>query len=216
MSLDIEAGVKQIEDAGIFLGSDRRYFFLGYSQLVQLLEQGLQPSDTVLDIGCGCLRGGLWTIRLLDPACYYGIEPNRAMLDAGIKAFVDKELMNFKKPSFSYNDDFDFSVFSTKFDFFIAGSIWTHAAPAQINKMLRSFKETSTSKAKFLTTAIVARPWQQNYSGADWIGKSHKSSVAGVARYTARWLCERVEKHQCRISFGKKTRNQTWLIIERK
>jgi hypothetical protein len=47
----------------------------------------------VLDLGCGCLRGGYWLIHLLEPGCYCGIEPNQVMLAAGIEHLLEPELL---------------------------------------------------------------------------------------------------------------------------
>src|ERR1700694_4089953 len=56
----------------------------GRSQLIALLNEGLNPESKALDIGCGCLRVASWLIRLLDPGCYYGIEPARQRVAYGL------------------------------------------------------------------------------------------------------------------------------------
>jgi hypothetical protein len=82
-------------------------------QLVTLLQEGLQPHSKVLDVGCGCLRGGYWFIHFLNPRCYFGIEPNREMLQVGLDHILEPGLTDLAGPSFSHNDDFDLSVFSS-------------------------------------------------------------------------------------------------------
>jgi hypothetical protein len=71
-----------------------------------------------LDIGCGCLRAGYWLIHFLNPRCYFGMEPNRTMLEAGIEKILEPGLIDLKRPRFDCNADFDFSIFGERFDFF--------------------------------------------------------------------------------------------------
>jgi hypothetical protein len=112
---------------------------LGRLQLMLLLQEGVYPHSKVLDIGCGCLRGGYWLIHFLNPHCYCGIEPNRAILRAGLDQLLDPEVIQTKYPRFDHNDRFDSSVFGERFDVFLARSIWTHASKAQIEHMLDAF-----------------------------------------------------------------------------
>jgi ABC-type polysaccharide/polyol phosphate transport system ATPase subunit/SAM-dependent methyltransferase len=50
-----------------------------------LREQGLQPSDHVLDLGCGCLRTGVYLLRFLHEGHYVGVDHNTAIIEAGVK-----------------------------------------------------------------------------------------------------------------------------------
>jgi ABC-2 type transport system ATP-binding protein len=49
-----------------------------------LREQGLRPSDRVLDVGCGCLRTGVKLLPYLQPGRYVGIDVDGAMIEAGV------------------------------------------------------------------------------------------------------------------------------------
>src|SRR6266576_6981480 len=74
-----------LHSQGIFTGGPPQYFeIVGRLQLATLLREGIYPQSKVLDLGCGCLRGGYWVIHFLDPGCYFGIEPAAAMLRQGI------------------------------------------------------------------------------------------------------------------------------------
>ena len=83
----------------------------GRLQLEILLKEGLYPDCKVLDLGCGCLRGGYWLIHFFDPDCYFGIEPGRRALEAGTQTILEPGLMDLKRPRFDDNPAFDFSVF---------------------------------------------------------------------------------------------------------
>lgn len=127
----IQARADRLAKEGYFLGGPPEHFdSVGRRQLITLLKQELMPSHKVLDVGCGCLRGGYWCTQFLDPRCYFGIEPNNSMLEIGRKQIVGADMMRAKCPSFSNRDDFDFSTFGDKFDFVVARSIWMHAAPS--------------------------------------------------------------------------------------
>jgi SAM-dependent methyltransferase len=123
-----------------------------------LLAERLRPSSRVLDVGCGALRLGYWLMRFLDAGCYFGIEPQQEMLDAGLTELVEPDVVQRAQARFSPNDDFDFSVFGERFDFVIARSIWTHASKTQIATMLSSFAATSQPKAVFLASYYPASP----------------------------------------------------------
>jgi hypothetical protein len=182
---------------GIFTGGPPHLFeSAGRLQLSTLVREGINPSSKLLDVGCGCLRAGYWLVRLLDPACYFGIEPNSAMLQAGIDHLLGPDLQEAKKPLFDTNDRFDFSVFGVKFDVFLARSIWTHAPKSQIQIMLDGFVHNSSPDAFFLTSYYPAS-WfgreNADYKGTSWIGRSHTSAQPGQIRHKRSWI-----ENECR------------------
>ena len=161
----------------------------GRLQLVTLLREGLQPNAKVLDVGCGCLRGGYWTIHFLDPECYFGIEPAREVLEVGLDRILEPGLEEAKRPRFASNDDWDFSGFGVKFDFVIARSVWSHASKAQIKTMLDSFMRSASPGGKMLVSYLPSgwgryvsggqrglRLYARDYKGDEWVGRDHEGS----------------------------------------
>jgi hypothetical protein len=123
-----------------------------------LLKEGLYPESKVLDIGCGCLRVGYWLIHFLNPRCYFGMEPNRRMLEAGIEKILEPGLIDLKRPRFDCNADFDFSVFGERFDFFVARSIWTHASKTQIKaRRIRASRQAEGHLSHLICEAFVVQ-----------------------------------------------------------
>jgi SAM-dependent methyltransferase len=182
----------QMDRAGIFTGGPPHLFeSASRLQVSTLLREGLYPFSRVLDIGCGSLRAGYWLIRLLDPDCYFGVEPNAAMLQAGIDHLLTPELIARKRPAFDTNDRYDFSVFKAQFDIFLARSIWSHAPKADIQTMLDGFVRFSSPEAFFLTSYYPPK-WlsrgASDYSGTRWIGKSHTSNKAGQVCHKLSWI----------------------------
>jgi hypothetical protein len=190
---DLLSKVDELARRGIFLGGPRRKFIsAGRGQLQILLDHGLVPNDRVVDVGCGALRGGWWILNFLRPERYFGIEPNREMLQAGIDVMLGADLMAEKRPKFSNADNFDLTAFGVIFDFAIARSVWTHTSRDQIRAMLRSFHRCSHEKSLILTSIVEPKPGEPEYGGESWLGKSHESATAGLAKYhfaTIRDLC---------------------------
>lgn len=208
--------------ARVFLGGPAKDFeAVGRLQMITLLSEGLSPHSRVLDIGCGCLRGGYWLIHFLGPGCYCGIEPNQEMLETGIREFLEPDLMQLKQPRFDSNADFDSSVFRERFDFFVARSVWTHASKAQIQTMLDSFRRDSTENAVFLTSYIragvdlLAGTWRRDYQGDSWVGRSHVSKEPGMVAHSRKWVqaeCRRRGLEAVELREGR-FNSQIWLKI---
>lgn len=192
----IEIG-QALHSEGIFTGGPPKYFEMaGRLQLAALLREGVYPWSKVLDVGCGCLRGGYWLIHFLDKGRYFGIEPHSVMLQKGIDRVLEPELLEEKQPRFDTNDRFDFSVFGEKFDVLIARSIWSHASKAQVQLMLDGFAANSSREAFFMTSYYPASFWnwrKRDYSGGEWRGRSHQSRTPDQVCHSFRWVKQQVE-----------------------
>ena len=190
----------------------------GREQLRYLLLAGLNPDSKVIDLGCGVLRAGYWVIHFLSPGCYFGIEPHTRRLDMGVNTILEPEVLNSKRPQFDTNSQFDTSVFATKFDFFLAYSIWTHASKQQIQAMLDSFLRDSTDDGIFLTSYLPASWKNPDYKGDRWNGTSHESDVRGCIYHSIRWIeneCDR--RGLVVVGLGRdQTYGQSWLEIKRR
>lgn len=187
----------------------------GRKQMISLLNEGLVPESKVLDIGCGCLRNAYWLIRFLDPGCYHGIEPVRQRVEYGLRYLFTTEEVKLKDPRFDFNPHFETSGFGTQFNFFLAGSIWSHASKRQIEVMLDSFIADSTSSAVFLTSYIPAMSSDDDYQGDSWVGTSHESDTPGVVRHSLNWITEQCHNRRLQVEQlpGEDFDSQTWLRI---
>ena len=186
-------------------------------QFIALLDQGLNPESKVLEIGCGCLRVAYWLIRFLDADCYHGIEPASRRVQYGqLYLFTPGEL-DFKQPRFDFNADFDMSVFQTRFDFVLTGSIWTHCAKRHIEVMLDGFVKYSNPSAIFLTSYLPADSPESDYMGDVWVGTSHESDTPGVIRHSPAWLKAQCAKRRLRLRQlpGDAFDQQFWLVVQR-
>jgi hypothetical protein len=201
-----------------FLGVPTETFAsAGYQQLMALIDEGLQPESKVLDIGCGCLRTGYWLVRFLNPQGYYGIESARERVEYGLKYLFTSEDLELKRPQFDFNANFDSSVFDTRFDFFLAGSIWSHASKRQIGLMLGSFVRDSVASGVFLASYIPAYKPEDDYQGDVWVGTSHESATIGIVRHSLVFIERYCRARGLRVDElpGEAFDGQVWLRIRR-
>jgi len=56
---------------------------IGKLQLDFIFTQKLKPEMKFVDIGCGCLRGGVHFLRYLNSGNYYGIDMRASLIDGG-------------------------------------------------------------------------------------------------------------------------------------
>ena len=120
-------------DSGVAEGRHRqivggRWDEIGALQLEMLTEHGLKPDHKLLDVGCGCLRGGVHFVRYLEPEHYFGTDINQSLLDAGYDVELAKAGLQDRLPRTSLKTDseFQFSGFNVRFDRAIAFSLFTH------------------------------------------------------------------------------------------
>lgn len=104
---------------------------VGQLQFDFMISRGLTPESTLLDVGCGALRGGVHFVRYLDSGHYYGIDINKSLLKAGRQELRESGLGD-KQVHLDRTDQFDASKFDVQFDFGISVSLLTHLCANQI------------------------------------------------------------------------------------
>lgn len=99
--------------------------YLGPMQLAVLRAFGLQPNHTVLDVGCGSLRGGRHLIRFLDPGNYTGLDISSELLRSANRLIQDEGLAAWK-PQMLLTEGFKFrEVDGRLFDIVHAFAVFT-------------------------------------------------------------------------------------------
>jgi SAM-dependent methyltransferase len=110
---------------------------VGPRQLEFLAGQGLRPSLRLLDLGCGCLRGGIHLVRFLAPGNYYGIDVNESLLAAGRLELEAAGLGDRLPPGNLLCDDrLGGGRFGVDFDVVLAHSLFTHLPAAWLRRYL--------------------------------------------------------------------------------
>ncbi len=153
-----------------YVGRPTLYDFTGASQFRLLCTLGLRANHRLLDFGCGSLCAGRLFIAYLDEGCYYGVEPNKWLIEDAIKNQVGQDLIRIKKPSFNYNHSFTVSKFSTQFDFILARGIFNHTGSDLVNICLRNFTESLKDDG-----IIAANFYEGNsdFEGNRWVYPGH-------------------------------------------
>ena len=110
-----------------FIGGAEDYWdIIGELQFRFLVDRGLAPSDTFIDVACGSLRGGVRLIRYLEPDRYLGIDKHIELIVYGVATELDIATYREKRPRFVVSDCFEFHKFGAKPIFGIAQSLFTH------------------------------------------------------------------------------------------
>jgi cyclopropane fatty-acyl-phospholipid synthase-like methyltransferase len=105
-------------------------------QIEFLSGHGMKPSDKLLDIGCGTLRGGVVLIKYLEPGKYFGIDVRKEALDEGRKE-LHEEGLDEKEANLIHFEDFDNLMIPTKFNKVWAFSVLIHMADEISDKCLK-------------------------------------------------------------------------------
>lgn len=188
-----------------FVGPPEKYDLASAGQFSLLTALGLREENTLLDIGCGSLRGGRLFVTYLKPGKYFGIEPEQWLIDQGIETEVGRDLIRLKQPTFSNDGNFTLSSFGRKFDFMLAQSIFSHATQAQIRRCLSEARKALEPTGIFAATFF---PGEKNYEGTEWV-------YPGCVYYTLEYFTKLAadEGLACKPLNWTHTNQQKWVAL---
>lgn len=188
-----------------FVGPPQNYDLMSANQFNLLTLMGLREEHSLLDVGCGSLRGGRLFIPYLLPGRYFGLEPNRWLVEEGVRNELGDDLVRLKQPTFLHEEDFNLSAFGRQFDFLLAQSIFSHAAPRQIARCLDQAKRVMKPGALFLANY---QKGASDYGGLDWV-------YPGCCDYTPAGMERMVQEHglRCRPVAWFHPNDLAWLVI---
>jgi len=154
-----------------YVGPPGQYDFMGATQFRLLTTLGLREHHSVLDFGCGSLRAGRLLMPYLLEGRYYGLEPNRWLIDDAIERELGQALINLKRPTFLHHSDFSASAFGVSFDYILAQSIFSHAGRDLVSRCLADFRSclnpTGLILATFVEPQLLGKTEDSGESG--WI-----------------------------------------------
>lgn len=166
---------------------------------------GLREYHRLLEIGCGSLRAARLFIPYLLPDCYCGLEPNRWLVEAGLKHELGESLVGARRPMFDFNASFDLACFGGTFDFILAQSIFSHTSQQQMRTCLRSAQQVLSPDGIF---AVSYHCGAEDYEGDDWV---YPESVTYRPETFSR-LCMEAGLLCQALPWGNQN-NQTWMLI---
>ena len=103
-------------------------------QIAFLRRMGLQPHHTLLDIGCGPLRGGIPVIRYLEPGNYTGIDIRPAVV-AEAQRQIAKAGLQHKQPAVLVSASFGRDELGDRqFDFIWCFQLLYHLEDEQVDQ----------------------------------------------------------------------------------
>jgi hypothetical protein len=190
-----------------WVGTPENYDLSSALQFSLLTSLGLRERHTLLDIGCGSLRGGRLALMYLLPERYYGIEPEQWLIEAGIQKEVGQDLVDIKKPSFDNDSNFTLSVFQRSFDYLIAQSVFSHATQAQIHRCLEEAAKVMSPSSLFVANFMEG---PDNYTGDQWV-------YPGCSEFTMDFMIKMVESHglACKPVTWPHPIGLSWIVIHR-
>jgi SAM-dependent methyltransferase len=137
-----------------YVGPPKDYDLISAMVFNLLTCLGLRQNHKVLDIGCGSLRTGRLLIPYLNRGNYIGIDPNKWLIDDGIENEIGEELVQIKKPIFSYSDSLKDFKHPLGLDYAFAQSIFSHTGLDLLEEWLSEvsyhLKEDGVLLATFL------------------------------------------------------------------
>ncbi len=129
---------------------------IGSLQFEFMREAGLKPGHKLLDVGCGCMRGGLYFMEYLNKGDYYGYDINQSLIDAGMIE-IEKSGLQEKSPNLLVGERFSFNEFEVKFDYLISISLFTHLNINNIICCLARAKDVISDEGKYFSTFFESK-----------------------------------------------------------
>ena len=124
---------------------------VGLLQFEFMKSQGLTPKNTLVDVGCGAMRGGRYFVDYLKEGNYCGIDMNPSLIGAA-NVELSKLGLLVKNHNLLVNDKFEVSLFEKKFDYAIAISVFTHLYMNNIMRCLVEVEKSLKPNGRFYAT----------------------------------------------------------------
>jgi len=104
-------------------------------QIKFLKEMGMKPNHSLMDMGCGVLRGGIPIIDYLDAGKYYGFEVRNYVLEEG-KEELRESGLEYKNPHLWSESSINVLKTDIQFDFMWAFSVLIHMTDEIVSECL--------------------------------------------------------------------------------
>ncbi len=193
---------------------------IGSLQFEFLKSYGLKPWHRLVDVGCGCLRGGVHFVQYLEPNNYFGTDINQSLLDAGYDIELERYELQSRLPrsQLRCDTDFDFSTYTVSFDFALAQSLFTHLPANHIRLCLARLQRAMAANGSFFATFFIVPddlPYGAPFTHVpgDVVTNDHRDPYH--YRFSDLWrLCEQLPWHPNLIGDFGHPRSQKMVLFE--
>ncbi len=133
---------------------------IGKLQFDFVRDRGLSRDMAFLDVGCGCLRGGIHIAAYLDPGRYFGIDLSERLLNVGYTVELREHNLQHKVPrgNLRATDTFDVTPFGQAFDMALAVSVFSHLPLEHLTLCLTRLASSMTPGGRFFITYFDCPP----------------------------------------------------------
>lgn len=150
-----------------YVGPPEDYDLIAAMAFNLLTTLGLRQHHSLLDVGCGSLRIGRLLIPYLNGGKYFGVEPNKWLVEEGIRRELGETLVQIKRPTFFFSDSPDTIAQSkTAFDFALAQSIFSHCGLDLIKAWLSAISRSLTQDGALVATFLIG---EEDSAQTGWI-----------------------------------------------
>ena len=139
-----------------YVGPPQDYDLVSGMTFSLLVACGLRQNHKLLDIGCGSLRLGRLLIPYLNPRNYVGLEPNKWLVEDGIRYEVGQSLSDVRHPTFIYDTNLDSLSADTRFDYVVAQSIFSHTGIDLLSRWVTEVSSCLAPSGVMLATIITS------------------------------------------------------------
>lgn len=139
------------------LWQDKRKFQFDF-----LTQSGLKPGHTLLDFGCGTLRGGIPLIKYLEPGNYTGIEIRPDVLHEAHLELQEAGLTE-KKPLLLCVNDISKIALNIRFDYVWAFSVLIHLSDEILSGVLKFISNHLTPGGLFFANVVTGRTFDGHW-----------------------------------------------------
>ncbi|HEY3660918.1 MAG TPA: class I SAM-dependent methyltransferase [Candidatus Udaeobacter sp.] len=150
-----------------YVGPPEDYDLIAAMAFNLVTTLGLRQHHSLLDVGCGSLRIGRLLIPYLNRGKYFGVEPNKWLVDEGIRRELGETLVEIKRPTFFFSDSPDtVSQAKVAFDFALAQSIFSHCGLDLIKAWLSAISRSLAKDGALVATFLIGK---EDSARAGWI-----------------------------------------------
>jgi cyclopropane fatty-acyl-phospholipid synthase-like methyltransferase len=150
-------------------------------QIAFLKTHGLKPTNTLVDIGCGTLRGGVPIIRYLDSGHYAGVDV-RAEIESEARAELTEHRLGTKEPTLVYGKGLADIQLDRKFDVAWAFAVLFHLTDDRLRECFSFVREHLSERGVFYANVNLGHHEPETWREFPALWRTHDEYESEGAR----------------------------------